>query len=459
MSSRAERVTEEILHGDLVRALFLLGWPIMVNTLIQTLYNVADTFWVGHIPETSRQALAAINTSWPVVFLMISLGTGFGIAGVAFISQARGAGDRDLMLRILSQLYSLVIIFSASVSALGYFLTPYLLLPLGLEPQVRDLADTYLRIIFQGIPFMFLTQLFSSTLRGVGETFIPMVVNGTSVAVNAVLDPFLIFGWGPFPEMGILGAALATVVTRMAAAGVALFLILRGVSDLKLVPRLMIPELSLFARILKVGLPSSFSNSLMALGFYLLMFIIARVRDGTTALAAYGLGDRVIHLMFIAVDGIAFSLSTIIGQNIGAGQFDRAEEAFRTAIKITFVILGVEAVIMLAFARAIISFFTNSELVVDEGARFLRIFVLGIPFFGVWRNITSLYNGAGQTHVSLVLSAIRLWGFRLPLAYLLGLVLGLQSTGVWWGMALSNLLGALTAFVVLKYVDWRKRII
>ncbi len=459
MSARAERVTEEILHGDLLRALLLLGWPIMVNMLIQTLYNVADTFWVGHMTGTSRQALAAINTSWPVVFLMISLGTGFGIAGVAFISQARGAGDRSFMLRILSQLFSLVILFASAVSALGFFLTPALLAPLDLEPGVRDLAQTYLRTIFLGVPFMFLTQLFSSTLRGVGETFIPMVVNGSSVAVNAVLDPFLIFGWGPFPEMGILGAALATVVTRIGAATVALVLLNRGVSELRLEPRLMVPDPGLYARILRVGLPSSFSNSLIALGFYLLMFIIARVRDGTTALAAYGLGDRVIHLMFIAVDGIAFGLSTVIGQNIGAGQYDRAEEAFRVAVKVTFLILGAEALVMLAFARPIISFFTNSELVVREGARFLRIFVLGIPFFGIWRNVTSLYNGAGQTHVSLLLSTVRLWGFRLPLAYSLGLLLGLQSSGVWWGMALSNVLGAATAFLVLNYVDWRKRII
>ncbi len=452
---------DDILNGDIIKTMFMLGWPMMLSSLFQTLYNLADMFWLGRLPgNEAKIAVAAINLTWPIVFFFISFAGGLGRGGIPIISQYIGAGRRDKANHYTGQIFSVVIIIASVMAILGFFLSKPIFSVMGAEGELLDTASLYGAVIFLGLPFMFIVMGGGQVISAEGDTVTPLIISGTSVLINAVLDPILIFGLLGLPAMGVIGAAVATVIARIIAAVWLLHMLLGGKLRLRPSHRDFRPRWKSVKFILKVGLPSSASMSAMAFGFVVMESILLHLPDQTLAIASYGIGNRIVNIMFVFVNGLSSSLGIMLGQALGANKIDRVSEIGWKGLNLMFYMLLFSAAIIYVFRDPIVRFFipTNSD-VIDGAKTFLSIVLIGIPYFGIFRVESSLLVGSGHTMQSMVVSVVRLWGIRLPLAYYLAFVVGWHSTGVWFAMAISNMISAGIGSVFYLKGDWKKRII
>jgi len=450
---------EEILTGNPLKVMFILSFPVMISQLLHTLYHLADTFWLGHLPPAeSGEAVAGLQISWPIIWFLIALSFGFGIAGVALVSQYTGAGEKKNANIIASQMLSLSIIFGLIVAVFGFILTPYIVPLITKSAAVTRTAITYMRLIFWGMPFMFISFTFQSILSAKGDTITPMYINLFAVTLNVIFDPFLIFGWWRFPHLGVLGAALATVICQGIAASISLYLLFRGTKGIKITLNGLIPVWKWLKKIFKIGLPAAIGHSTTAFGFVLVMAIIGRVSNPETVIAAYGVGDKMINIIFIVVDGLGTGIVTLIGQNLGANLIDRVEEIARKSLRVVFLITLLEAALVFTLRIPLLKLFIPGRPdIIAEGIHFLTIFTLGIPFFGLIGAIMALFRGSGHNVQPMIVDMVRLWGLRIPLAYFLGNQFG--STGIWWGMALSNIIAAIVALFFYFQGGWKKQVI
>ncbi len=449
---------DEILHGPIIKTLFKLGWPIMISSLLGTAYTLADTFWLGRL-EHSMNAVAALQISWPIIFFLISLAFGFGSAGIALISQYTGARRQKDAEKTAGQVILVSLIFGTVMAIIGVFLSPFIVASLGLEQEVSRFSIQYMRIIFLGIPFTFGTFTFGFIMRAYGDSFTPMIVEGLAVTLNIILDPFLIFGIGIFPEMGVAGAALASVLTQGLGTLLAFYLLFNGKVGICLKLHHLFPDKKKISKIIKIGVPASIGHSATGFGFFMLMYVIALLPNNTLALASYGVGDRILNLIFISINGLSAGISVILGQSIGAGDIIRAENAVKKGIYVMFLILVGCALFVYALKTDIISFFIKDADVIAEGAVFLRYTLIGIPFYGLFSGINAAFRGSGHNVPSMAIEISRLWLLRIPIVYILGIYMGMGTTGVWIGMATSNIISAIIGVAIFKTGIWKKKVI
>ncbi|MGB9793489.1 MATE family efflux transporter [Caldisericum exile] len=450
---------EEILTGNPIRIMFQLGLPIMITQIFFTFYNMADTFWLGHLPPTeSGSAVAGLQVAFPIIWFLISFTLGFGFAGTAFVSQYTGANDQKNANRAASQVLAFLTLAGIVVSVIGFFIMPAVARFITNARNISDTAIKYMRVYVIGVPFLFISAAFQNILSAKGDNVTPMEVSLITNTLNIILDPFLIFGWWIFPRLTVVGAAIATVFTEAIAAIIAIYFLMKGTKGVKISLSDLKIDLQWFSRIFKIGFPAAVGNSGTSLGFVVLTALIGRLPNAEIALSAYGIGDRAIHIIFVVVDGIGAAIVTMIGQNLGAGLIDRAEEIAKAGIKLEFVITLIESALIFAIRNAIfIIFIPGNIAVIQEGSKFLTIFILGLPFFGLFSAISGVFRGSGHNVEPMVGDLLRLWGLRLPLSYILSRYFG--STGIWWGMTLSNVIAALVLYVFFTFGKWKVPII
>lgn len=445
---------QAILSGPILKTMLLLGWPVMVTNSMQALYNLIDAFWLGRV---STEAVSAPSMAWPVLFFTISVAVGFQFAGTALVAQHTGAGDRERADEIGTQLFSFLVLVSLVMGIGGYAAAPHILRLMNTPDEVIPLALQYLQIVSLGLPVMYGSFAFMGLLMGIGDTRTPMYLIGASVMANAVLDPLLIFGWGPFPELGVAGAAWATVISRGIAAVVGVWLLSTGRVGVRLRAQHVVPRWSSIRQIVRVGTPNIVDQAGTSLGFVILMGLVAGF--GTVAVAAYGVGNRLINLLNVAIWGASTSLMTMVGQNLGADQTARAEDIARRGIRATVVtLLGLAALTILLRAPLYQLFVPDPE-VVAEGSHFLLLFSLSVPFFGMFAGSSAVFRGSGHTVPPMVFALVRLWGLRILLSWLLAYSVGWGTTGLWAGMGLSNVFGGLGLFAWMKRGTWKSKII
>ncbi|GAB6861146.1 MATE family efflux transporter [Haloplanus litoreus] len=438
----------DLTEGDVGRPLFYLSLPIVVTNLLQTAYNLADTFWIG---QYSTDALAAISFAFPMVFLIISLGMGLAVAGSILVAQYTGAGEKREAEYAASQTVGFAGAASLVLGAVAYVFVGDVLALLGPAPDVLRLATGYMEIISLGIFFMFGFFVFISLMRGYGDTITPMLVMLGSVALNVVLDPILIFGWGPFPRWGIEGAAIATVFSRGLALAVGLWIMITGRRGVRIRLRNVIPDLEYGRRLVRIGVPASVEGTGQAVAINLLMFIVGTF--STPVVAAFGIGVRVFSVIFLPAIAVSRGVETMSGQNIGAGKPDRAALTARVAARTTFVVLAVAGVFTFFFADPIVALFTNDDAVIEVGATFLRYVAPSFGFIGIMRSYNGGFRGAGKTLTAAAIAVAMLGGVRLPIAWVASRAMG--PPGIWLSFLVSNVVGAIIAYVWFQRGTWR----
>lgn len=442
----------DLLEGPVGKNLFYLALPVVVTNLLRTAYNIADTFWLG---QYSGDALAAITFAFPLVFFLISLGMGLAVAGSVLIAQYEGKGSRSKVDFAASQ----TVTFSAAVSivlgAAGYFLMGDVLTLLGAEGAVAASASGYLQIISLGLFAMFGFAVFMSMMRGFGDTLTPMLLMLATVILNIVIDPFFIFGWWIFPEMGVEGAAVATIFSRFLSLGVALWILFSGRKGVKVELGKMKPDPDYFRKMVKIGVPASIEGVGRSVSVNLLVAVIGWMFIDQVV-AGYGIGIRIFSMIFLPAVAVGRAVESMSGQNLGAGNFERAGKTARAGAKYSLLILSGIGVLTFIFADPIASVFTKDQAIASIAAEFLTYISLTFGGVGVLRAFSGLFRGAGKTIVAAFLAVASLGLIRLPVAYIAANMVGLR--GIWAGFIASNILGAVIAYLLYRRGGWRKTV-
>lgn len=444
----------DILNGPIAKNLFKLAWPVMIGNTMQVVYNLADTFWLGKL---GAEAVAALSIGFPLIFFMISIGAGLTIAGTTLVAQYMGSGNKKMANKITGQIFTSVTFISIILAILGIQLNGKILQLMGAPENIFADSTAYLNIIFGGIPFMFAFFIFSALLRGYGDTKSPMKMMVFSTILNIIIDPFLIFGIGFIPKLGVRGAAFATVFSRAVAGLAGIYLLFSGRKGLTLTLKSLKPDFKEIKKIMKLGLPSAGEHSIVSLGMTVLMSIVSQF--GTMAVAAFGIGSRILSVVMLPSRGFATATTTMVGQNLGAEQTDRAEKSAWVSSGIILFLLTTLAFLFNLFPKTIISIFNTNPEVLKIGTSFLRIVGCSFGFLGVRFILGGSFRGAGNTVIAMIMAIIALWGIRLPLAQILGINLGWGTKGIWWGMFFSNFITAIIAAIWFKRGGWKEKAI
>lgn len=451
---------DRILESDIIRTALTLAWPVMLSNAFQTVYNLTDAFWLGKV---GPEAVAAPSISFPIIFLLIALSAGFAIAGLSLVSQYVGAGEYEKANKAAGQLLTILIVASTIVAVVGFFLAEFILRLMNIPEGVIGVTASYLKITFLGLPFMFFHFGFQALLRGYGDTRTPMILSVSTAVLDTILDPFFIFGWLGLPAMGAAGAALTTVMTRGIGGVIGMYLLFSGKVGIKIKLADLKPDRQLMKRIVSIGLPSSIGQSGSALGFALLTSLIAaedKLLGGTgLLLSAYGIGNRISSLIQIVIMGGVSALTTMVGQNIGADQVDRAKEIVKKLFTTFIAISIVESILVYILRVPIYQFFIDNQEVINLGSNYMAFFIPFIPFFTLFRLCTSVFQAAGKTKISMAISLIRLWGMRILFSYVFYFVLKMGVNGIWMGLALGDVGSAILSIAWLSRSKWHQKII
>jgi len=434
------------------KKLLRLALPIMGANFLQTLYNLADSYFLGKV---GKEALAAPSIAFTIVFFLIIFAGGFGNAGTTLISQSLGAGNKEKTDFYLGQMILMMSFISLLLG--GLFLMaakPMLILLQTPQGLTFDYTLTYMQIIFAGIPFMFMMFIFQSALQGIGDTMTPLMVQIVTVALNILLDWLLIFGIGPFPQWGPAGAAVATVISRLIASIIAIIILVRGKKGIAIKRQHLIPNKKALFLLLKIGMPASLGQGISALGFSVMQGVVNGL--GAGVIAAFGIGNRIISLFNMPAMGISRATGVLVGQFLGAGDEQKAREVVKQGVRIILIFITMGMVLTFFKGASVMRFFIDDPEVTEIGRIMFRIFSPSVIFFSLYTVLMGAFQGGGDTKPMMMLNIFRLWGVRVPLAYGLILGLGMGHLGIWWAMFASNLITALIAIVLYRTGRWAK---
>lgn len=444
-----KRTTE----GSIMKSIIFLAWPIILANVLQSAYQLTDSFWVGRL---GQGAVAAVAMSGPILFLTTSLGIGLAIAGAILVAQYFGAKDGPMVNKSASQTILMVTIASIVLGAIGWILTPTILKALGASADFLPMAVQYLRIAFVALIFNFCFFMFESIMRSIGRPTVPLYIIGATVALNFLLDPLFIFGWGPFPALGVAGAAMATLGTQSLASIAGLVILFGGRRGIHLKWKDFRPDLQFIKRSFLLGLPASIDMSARSLGMTVMTGLVASF--GTLAIASYGAASNIIMVSVIIGLGVSSANATLVGQNIGAGNLDRAAKASRYSAVLSFISLTAIGAIVYLTAPALIAFFVPGEpALIAEGSTLLRITTLFFGFMGLQMTYGSVYQASGNTTISMALTIFSQWVLQLPLAYLLARHTNLGMRGIWISFPATNVLTAGVSWLVYRTGNWKKK--
>lgn len=408
-------------------------------------------FWVGRL---SSEAVAAISLCYPIIFLVISLGIGFSVAGAVFSSQYLGANDQKKINFVGSQTLMMMASVGILFSIIGFYYSGSLVSMMGVDGKVYQYAKEYLEISFIGVPFQYIYLTFQNLLNGLTRVKTPLVIVFISVILNFILDPLFIMTYG----LEVKGAAIATILTQFLSSFIAMYILFRGKYGIKIVFKNLKPDFIEIKKIFKLGFPSSLESSARSLSMMLMTFLVAGF--GTKVVAIFGIGIRILSFVIIPAMGFSQATSSLVGKNIGSKNYAKAKIISSIALKMIFIFLTLIGVVFYIFSDSAVSIFMpNDPVVIYEGSLFIKIIALTFGFVGLQQVAGGAFRGGGSTALAMILAVLSLWLFRLPLAYVLSKNTSLSELGLWWAIAISNTLAGIVAIYLMKYRPWIKNLI
>ena len=438
-----------LLDGDVGRTMLRLAFPSMLGIAAILMFMLVDTFFVGQL---GPRPLAAMGFIYPVSFTVMSVAIGLGIGTTAVVSRAIGAGEKERARRITTDSLILGVISVVCIAAFGLLTLRPTFLAIGADPEMLPLIADFMIPWYFGVGFLVIPMMGNSALRATGDTKTPAVIMILSGLINVVLDPVLIFGWGPIPAYGIAGAAYATVIAWVVVFCLALWILGRRARLLtKVLPTLR--ELTgSWRAVLYVGLPAAITNALIPLSDTLVTRIISEF--GIDAVAAYGVGGRLYSLAMVGAMALATAATPMAGQNLGAGRLDRVRLASRFGLGACLVWgAGVAGILWLAAGGLAVAFSPDPDV-----QRIIETYLTLVPItygcVGVSVFASSMLNGMNHPIWSAFLILLRFFVFTVPFVFVGARVFGLEGTFL--GISVSNVLAAAAAYAALRLVLKRR---
>jgi putative MATE family efflux protein len=438
--------------GPVGPALVMLSVPMVLEMAMESLFAVVDVFYVSRV---SAEAVATVGVTESMLTLVYTVALGLGIGAMAVVARRIGEKNDEGAAQAAAQAIALGLIVALSVGLVGYFNAEFLLRAMGASPSMIESSVGYTKVMFAGNATVTLLFLINAIFRGAGDPAIAMRMLWLGNAINIVVCPFLIFGIGPFPELGVTGAAIGTNIGRGTAVITQLWMLGSGRSrihirarHLQLVPAVMWNVCRLSG--------SGFLQILIDTSSYIgLVRVISTF--GSDALAGYTIGIRTVIFAILPAWGLSNAAATMVGQALGAGKPDRAEQAVWTAGKYNAIVLGVVGVIFVVFAPRIVAIYTADAAVGRYATDCLRIVSTGFVFFAYGLVFTQSFNGAGDTWTPTWINLGCFWLWQIPLAWLLAMRFGMGPRGVFIAMTVAFSTLAVVSGVIFRFGWWKTR--
>ena len=445
---------KDLTTGSIPRHLLTLAVPMLLTNLLNVSYSLVNTIWVGRF--IGSDAMGAIAVSFPVVFIFVGIASGATMATTILVSQFYGARNFSMVTKTVSTSFTLAFILSAVSCLSGILFVDKILILLGTPQSIFLLASSYLRISFLSFPFMFMSFMVTSILRGVGDTKTPLYFVGAGVLLNTVLDPLFILGIGPFPAMGLNGAAWASLISSF-------FALVLGIAYLKLRGNVLVSginklsiDIGITKLICKIGFPSMIQQSAIALGIAAVTSFVNSF--GAAAAAGFGAANRIDSLAYLPAQSIGLAVSVIVGQNLGAGKTERVHSIFRWALLMTLSIAVFFSIFFITIPETLLLPFTTDLDVIAVGKSYLRIMGPATIFFAVMYVSNGVINGAGHTFTTLIFTLISVWGMRVPFAALLSNT-SLGIKGIWVSYAIAFFVMMCVSLLWYRSGRWKKAVV
>lgn len=449
--SKSAKNTEEILSGSIIKSILSLAIPIVINNFIQTMYNLTDTYWLGKL---GTDEMASISLVSPMQNIIINFGAGLTLAGSILISQYVGARDNESGKSMANHIFVCSMIFALVCGVICFFLTPYIVAWLGANETIHKMGTTYLRIVITDLPFLFMINIFSAVNQAQGDTVRPMKLNMLGIILNMILDPLfiIIFKWG------IAGAALATMLAKVPCAIIAAVSLFNSKNEISINLKSFKFNNRMFHRILSVGLPTAIGNSTMQFGFLLMTKNV--LTYGNNAMAAYGIGNRINGIITLPANAMGSAAATIVGQNIGANQPERAVDAYKKSRLMAVIFLFIAGFILSrdVVSTSIVKIFSSDNDVIPMAANFLSIMAFWCWTNGIHNTTVGLFNGAGNTIITMIVEASRLWVFRFATLFIFSHFFHMAEQSVWYSVVASNGISAAIMYTFYKLGWWKWKI-
>lgn len=443
--------------GSIGRAILLLAIPMVLEMLMESTFAVADIFWVSHIGADFQEAVTAVGLTESLMTLMYAIAIGLSIGATAMIARRIGEQNPDGASRAAVQALVLGLIVATIFAAVGVPLSGTLLKLMGGSPWVVKNGVGFTRVMFAGNATIILLFLINATFRGAGDAAIAMRVLWLANSVNIVLNPLLIFGIGPFPKLGIVGAAVGTNIGRGIGVLYALSRLIRPGGRFDLTRAHLKFEPAIMARLIRLSATATFQ---VFIGMASWIGLVRTVSSfGSDAVAGYTIGIRVIIFALLPSWGMSNAAATMVGQALGAKNPDRAERAVWQAGFYNMICLGVVGLIFVLCARQIIGIFTDDPNVAPYGVACLRTVAYGFLFYAYGMVLTQSFNGAGDTWTPTIINLFVFWVWELPLAYLLAIYFGWGPRGVFLAITIAFSTLAVVSAALFKQGRWKTRMV
>jgi putative MATE family efflux protein len=443
---------QDFTTGSLNRAILLLAIPMILEMVLESLFAVVDVFWVGRL---GADAVATVGLTESLLYLVFAIGLGLALSTTAMV--ARRIGEKDPAGAADAGVQAIAIGIGVSlligVPCLVY--APDLLRLMGAPPHVIAIGSGYARIALGGCGAVMLLFLNNAIFRGAGDAAIAMRLLWVSNIINLALDPCLIFGLGPFPKLGVTGAALATFTGRSIGVLYQFYRLLRGTERIRILRQQIRIRVGVLFRLLRVSLTGILQFTIAMSSWIGMVRIVSTF--GAAALAGYTIAVRIVTFVILPSWGLSNAAATLVGQNLGAKQPDRAEKSVWRTGFYNMLFLGVIGIFLVIFAEPVVQFFTNDPAVVPLAASALRIFSYGNIGYAYGMVMLQSFNGAGDTITPTIVNFFGFWLLEIPLAYTLALKAGMRSSGVFYSIVIAECFIAAVSIILFKRGRWKQQ--
>ena len=443
---------QDFTTGSLNRAILLLAIPMVLEMVLESLFAVVDVFWVGRL---GADAVATVGLTESLLSLVFAVGLGLSLSTTAMVARRIGEKDPDGAAVAGVQAIVLGLGVSLAIGLPSFFLAPRMLQLMGASPQVVTVGSGYARIALGGSGAILMLFLNNAIFRGAGDAAIAMRLLWVSNIINLVLDPCLIFGWGPFPKLGVTGAALATFTGRSIGVLYQFYRLLRGSERIRILTRQIRVDLSVLLRLVRVSLTGILQFAIAHTSWIGLVRIVSIF--GSAALAGYTIAIRIVVFAILPSWGLSNAAATLVGQNLGAKQPQRAESSVWRTGFYNMIFLGVIGVLFVVFAEPIVRLFTHDPEVIPLAASCLRVVSYGNIGYAYGMVMLQAFNGAGDTITPTIVNFFGFWLLEIPLAYFLAIPMRMQARGAYFSIVAAEAAIAGVSIILFKRGYWKKQ--
>ncbi len=445
--------TQDYTTGSIRRAVILLAIPMVLEMCMESVFALVDIFFVSHM---GKHATSVVGLTESVITIVYSLAIGISMAATAMVSRRIGEKNPEAASKAGMQSMLIALFVTIAVSIPGFLYSGELLHFMGAEPEAISSGDSYTKIIMAGSLVIMLLFLLNGIFRGAGDAMMAMKSLWLANICNIILCPLFIRGFGPVPAFGITGAAMATTIGRSIGVVYQLYHLFNGKRIVRFAIEHLAPDPKMIRSVINIAWPATL-QFLIGSGSWIVLAILVAHTGHSDASAGYQVAIRIVMFFLLPAWGLSNAAATLVGQNLGAGQPQRAEESVIKTAKYNAIFMFVVSLLIIGFAPLIISFFTNEKTVADYAVTAARIISAGYVFYAVGMVMSNAFNGAGDTKTPTLVNFLGFWCFQVPLAYLLSTALAMGPTGVFIAIPAAETAMSIAAFLLFKKGKWKTK--